>query len=80
MGVGNSKAIGKHEDLATCIEYSEEKRKILVECNPLVICLLLPFTKDVHESGGLLILYLWDDNECNTEDLFLNILMSSKSR
>lgn len=51
MGVGNSKAIGKHEDLATCIEYSEEKCKILVEYNPLVICSLLPFLKDVHESG-----------------------------
>ncbi|XP_042055864.1 mitotic checkpoint protein BUB3.3-like [Salvia splendens] len=29
MGVGNSKAIGKHEDLATCIEYSEEKRQVI---------------------------------------------------
>ncbi|XP_047960924.1 mitotic checkpoint protein BUB3.3 isoform X2 [Salvia hispanica] len=29
MGVGNSKAIGKHEDLATCIEYSEEKCQLI---------------------------------------------------
>ncbi|KAL1551074.1 mitotic checkpoint protein BUB3.3 isoform X1 [Salvia divinorum] len=29
MGVGSSKAIGNHEDLATCIEYSEEKRQII---------------------------------------------------
>ncbi|XP_057777271.1 mitotic checkpoint protein BUB3.3 isoform X2 [Salvia miltiorrhiza] len=29
MRVGNSKAIGNHEDLATCIEYSEEKRQVI---------------------------------------------------
>lgn len=35
MRVGNSKAIGNHEDLATCIEYSEETRKVFLACNPL---------------------------------------------
>lgn len=34
MRVGNSKVIGNHEDLATCIDYSEETRKIFVACNP----------------------------------------------
>lgn len=33
MRLGNSKVVGNHDDIATCVEYSEETCKILAVCN-----------------------------------------------